>query len=526
MVKRSILFLLVLICALLCDAQVKPQYPVQPLLGTVRVQSEPFNNSCPYYNYGDSISSERCLVGCVATAIEQLLSYYRYPDRLQDSIAGWETRNYSLATVSAGSVIDWDDVADLSLWCGMIVQMKYGVDASASGLWKAEEPLRRVFGYKTVKVLDRSMYSFDSWHRILQNELMAGRPVAYVGYTNLMNGHAFNIDGVDENGLYHCNWGEGEGHDGYYSLEHLCKYQPWWDETEWGRMMGFSANEYMLVLHPDSVQDFLDLDTLIDFAHAVKVEDVEFKTPVYNSGYVLTDVTLTNTSADTLFHAYEVIVNSPSDTAFIEQCSEVALSSVKLMPYETCTQTIVGKYHVPIGEKIVGITFDGVEVPYSKNVQVVATEVDKLSFQNVAIKFPKNGTVQVSLRMHNSASSGAYGRLLYCRLYPQGSDESVSMDYRITSVPAGQSRIDTLYFHRLEPGWTYNLHIGGWSTTMHQISFTMPDNSTYIDVTPEETYPPKHAPLYDLKGRAVLHPEKGIYIKNGKKVYYESRRNN
>jgi hypothetical protein len=54
----------------------------------------------------------------------------------------------------------------------------------------------------------------------------------------------------------------------------------------------------------------------------------------------------------------------------------------------------------------------------------------------------------------------------------------------------------------------------------------MPDNSTYIDVTPEETYPPKHAPLYDLKGRAVLHPEKGIYIKNGKKVYYESRRNN
>lgn len=512
--------------SLCCFAQPKPLRSVEPLLNTVRVQSAPFNNSCPYYNYGDSISSERCLVGCVATSIEQLLSYYRYPERLQDSIAGWETKNYSLATVPAGSVIDWEDVADLSLWCGMIVQMKYGVDASASGLWKAEEPLRRVFGYKMLKVLDRSMYSFDAWHRILQNELMAGRPVAYVGYTNLMNGHAFNIDGVDENGLYHCNWGEGEGYDGYYSLEHLCKYQPWWDETEWGRMMGFSANEYMLVLHPDSVEDFLELDTLKDFAHAVKVENIEFKTPVYNSGHVLTDVTLTNTTADTLFHAYEIIINSPSDTSLLEQCKEVALSSVKLMPYETHTQTIVGKYHVPIGEKVVSLTFDGVEVPYSKSVQVVGTEVDKLSFQNIAIEFPEDSTAHISLRMHNSASSGAYGRLLYCRLYPQGSDVSVSMDYRITSVPAGQSRIDTLYFHRLEPGVTYNLHIGGWSSTMHQLSFTMPDSSTYIETTPGGAHLVKHTPLYDIKGRTVLRPENGIYIKNGKKVYYESRRNN
>ena len=80
-------------------------------------------------------------MGCVATAIEQLLSYYRYPDALLDSIPGWETENYSLVTVPSGSKIDWDDVADLSLWCGMIVQMKYSPSASASGLWKAEERL-------------------------------------------------------------------------------------------------------------------------------------------------------------------------------------------------------------------------------------------------------------------------------------------------------------------------------------------------------------------------------------------------
>ena len=61
---------------------------------------------------------------------------------------------------------------------------------------------------------------------------------------------------------------------------------------------------------------------------------------------------------------------------------------------------------------------------------------------------------------------------------------------------------------------------------MHQLSFTMPDSSTYIETTPGGAHLVKHTPLYDIKGRTVLRPENGIYIKNGKKVYYESRRNN
>ena len=114
---RRILYAIAICVAfsLVSVAQPRPERAVAPLLKTIRVQSAPYNCSCPYYNYGDSISSEPCLVGCVATAIEQLLSYYRYPDALLDSIPGWETENYSLVTVPSGSKIDWDDVADLSL---------------------------------------------------------------------------------------------------------------------------------------------------------------------------------------------------------------------------------------------------------------------------------------------------------------------------------------------------------------------------------------------------------------------------
>lgn len=522
---RRILYAIAICVAfsLVSVAQPRPERAVAPLLKTIRVQSAPYNRSCPYYNYGDSISSEPCLVGCVATAIEQLLSYYRYPDALLDSIPGWETENYSLVTVPSGSKIDWDDVADLSLWCGMIVQMKYSPSASASGLWKAEEPLKRVFGYGTVKIVDRSLYSFDAWHRILQNELLSGRPVAYVGYSNMMIGHAFNIDGMDENGLYHCNWGENEQQNGYFSLEHLCEMQPHWDATDWGRMSGFHANQYMLILHPDSVTDVLEPDTLADFAHAVRVDGISFRRQVTGREYVLTDVTLTNLSSDTLYHTYEVLFNAPSDTSILEQCKEISLSSVKLFPGETKTQPVACHFPVTPGEWLVSLTFDGKEVAYTKRTQAISPTAEQLSFRTGDISYTPDGGVRIVLQAYNSACGGTSGRLLYYKLYRDGEDVSCSMDYRIQNLDAGESVSDTLYFNRLAQGQKYILRVGGWSSTLHSVSFTMPGNATGITACPEENPMQNHGNsiLYDMNGREVLCPEKGVYVINGKKVYYE-----
>ncbi len=524
---RAIFAIFLYSCSVVLSlAQPLPEHAVEPLLRTLRVQTAPYNRSCPYYNYGDSVSSEPCLVGCVATALEQLLSYYRYPEVLLDSIAGWETPNYALSTVPAGSVIDWDDVADLSLWCGMMVQMKYGPTASASGLWKAEEPLKRIFGYKTVRVLDRSLYSFDAWHRILQNELLAGRPVAYVGYSNVLRGHAFNIDGMNDEGLYHCNWGEGEHRNGYFSLEHLSQMQPHWDATDWGRMVGCHANEYMLILHPDSVADVLEPDTLADFANAVRVDSISFRRQITNREYVLTDVTLTNLSADTVYHTYEVLLNSPSDTSILEQCKEIALSSVKLFPGETRTQAVACYYPATPGEWLVSLTFDGLEVAYSQRVQAVSQAVEQLSFKTADVLFPQEGSVKIVLQTHNYAQEGVAGNLIYYRLYEEGKDYSCSMDYRFLNLPSGESVNDTLCFNRLTPGTDYVLRIGGWDSAVHSVAFAMPDNTTGISESCDGTSRKKHSTttFYDMNGRAVLRPEKGVYIRNGKKVYYEGRR--
>ncbi len=502
------------------EAQPRPEHAVEPLLKTERVQSAPYNASCPYYNYGDSISSEPCLVGCVATAIEQLLSYYRNPDALCDSIPGWTTQNYTLVTVPTGSKIDWDDVADLSLWCGMMVKMKYKPNSSASSMWRAEEPLKRVFGYKTVRMLDRGMYTYDDWHRILQNELLAGRPVAYVGYTNVMSAHAFNIDGVDENGLYHCNWGENNEQNGYFDLDHLTEFQPHYDATDWGRMIGCHANQYMLVLHPDSVTDTLVPDTLEDIAHAVKVEDISFRRPITNREYVLTDVTLTNLTPYTLYHTYEILLNSPSDTALIEQGKVVSLSSMKLLPGETRTQAVAGYYPATKGRWLVSVSFDGIEVAYTKTVDVVQTVADKISVPEEAeVTFQEEGIASIAVKLHNGAESGVSGRLISFHLYRGDEDISCSTDYRFLNLPAGETMQDTILFHNLAPKTTYTLKVGGWGDTTYSKEFIVPGEEVGIeDVEASKDDFSNNGMWYDMTGRATRQPRKGIYIRDGKKV--------
>lgn len=521
----NIVLLLLFASAMSAMAQPRPLRAVSPLLRTTRVQSAPYNASCPYYDYGDSVSSQRCLVGCVATAMEQLLSHYRHPQALLDSISGWETPNYTIASVPSGSRIDWDNVADLSLWCGMVVKMKYTPDASASSLWRAEEPLQRVFGYKTARILDRSMYAYDDWHRILQAELLAGRPVAYVGYSNVMRSHAFNIDGMDENGLYHCNWGEGEGRqDGYFDLDHLCQMQPHYDATDWGRMVGNHANEYMLVLHPDSVTDAFIPDTLEDFAHAVRVDDVTFRRAITNREYTLTDVTLTNLSPDTLYHTYEIVLNAPTDTALMEQGRPVSLSAMKLLPGETRTQTVAVHYPATQGRWLVSVTFDGRQTAFTKPVNVLSAVADKLSIpEDAEVSFMENGTARIALKISNDAETGVSGQMLYFRLYREGEDNSCSMDYRFLNLPAGETVQDTLSFHNLSPAVGYTLRIGGWSTTMYSISFVVPSGDVGIDNLAEDN---GHFPkvgtnrFHDMAGRAVRQLRKGaIYIQNGKKVF-------
>ena len=204
---------------------------VSPLLGDIKWnQSEPYNNMCPKYD-GTNLSA----TGCVATAMAQVMMYWKYPKELKADINEYETYTHKLqvAGESKGQKYDWDNmlptytnnnytqtqadaVAKLMLHCGKAVEMDYGEESGAN---VTPGRLAKYFGYDSDLMLDlmRSCFTLAEWTAIIDKELQAKRPILYSGRTT-NGGHQFVCDGSDGNGLYHINWGWGGYQDGYFDI--------------------------------------------------------------------------------------------------------------------------------------------------------------------------------------------------------------------------------------------------------------------------------------------------------------------
>lgn len=204
---------------------------VSPLLGDIKWnQSEPYNNMCPKYD-----DTNLSATGCVATAMAQVMMYWKYPNELKADIQGYKTSTHELTVAGElkGQKYDWDNmlptytnnnytqtqadaVAKLMLHCGKAVEMDYGEE---SGAIVTPGRLAKYFGYDSDLMLDlmRSCFTLAEWTAIIDKELQAKRPILYSGRTT-NGGHQFVCDGSDGNGLYHINWGWGGYQDGYFDI--------------------------------------------------------------------------------------------------------------------------------------------------------------------------------------------------------------------------------------------------------------------------------------------------------------------
>lgn len=205
---------------------------VAPLLADVAWgQSEPYNNLCPMYD-----GQRRTVTGCVATAMAQLMMYYKYPQTLKSDIPAYQTKSYQLdmPSVSAGERYDWDNmlpqysgsaytaaqanaVAKLMYHCGLSAKADYG---PSTGAWCRPNVLVKYWGYDpdVIRPLYRERFSLREWTAILDAELQASRPVYYNGFSTTSGGHAFLCDGADGAGLYHINWGWSGWSNGYFDI--------------------------------------------------------------------------------------------------------------------------------------------------------------------------------------------------------------------------------------------------------------------------------------------------------------------
>ena len=224
------------------------KYPakVDALITSQWGQDAPYSYWCPtgYGEICDDYTPDvvHCCVGCVATALAQLTRYYRFPAHASgtaDFMIGDKN-----ASASFDATFDWDNMLDtypegqyteaqgravalLSYVCGLISGMDYATNESGSSNHSGLAGAQNYFGYsKDASIVVRSDYSEPEWMDMVYNELSHGRPLYYQGVyvkfdpsVGLMAaGHSFLIDGYNEEGMVHVNWGWYGNYDGYFDI--------------------------------------------------------------------------------------------------------------------------------------------------------------------------------------------------------------------------------------------------------------------------------------------------------------------
>lgn len=213
---------------------------VAPLCQTKWNQAPNENGMCPYSaQYG-----ERCVTGCVATAMAQIMKFWNYPTQgvgnhsYNDKNFGTQAANFGATTYNWSGMPNTltsanSNVATLMYHCGVSVDMNYGVAATGgSSAWVvasespvpqcAEYAYKTYFGYdaSSLRGVSRQNYNDNSWISLMKGELDAGRPIQYAGFGQ-GGGHTWVCDGYDQNNFFHQNWGWGGNSDGYFSLNNL-----------------------------------------------------------------------------------------------------------------------------------------------------------------------------------------------------------------------------------------------------------------------------------------------------------------
>ena len=205
---------------------------VPTLMSSKWDQEAPYYNQCPKYN------GSYCMTGCVATAMAQVMYFWKYPAELP-ALPAYTTAEDPVFNVPAlnGITLDWNNMLDnysvvsynttqanavawLMRYCGQAAKMMYSPEGSGAYTEDARDAMVQ-FGYsEDATVMYRDDHTASDWHAVMQAELEAGRPILYGGNDAYAGGHEFVVDGYNAStNKYHVNFGWSGSSDNYYALD-------------------------------------------------------------------------------------------------------------------------------------------------------------------------------------------------------------------------------------------------------------------------------------------------------------------
>jgi len=206
---------------------------IAPLMLSRWDQGEYYNYYCPRDPAGDN---GRVVTGCVATAMAQLMYYFRFPESGVGSYS-YTDENYGVQSADYGNAhYDYNAMCDaptcinteiskLIYHCGVGVDMHYGSDGSGMYNHSAARVLRTFFKYSPeTEYLFRDSTDLN-WDSVIVSHLQRRIPMYYAGWSvPNINGHGFICDGykmVDSAYYFHFNFGWSGYKDGYYYTHSL-----------------------------------------------------------------------------------------------------------------------------------------------------------------------------------------------------------------------------------------------------------------------------------------------------------------
>ena len=295
----------------------KLRQPIANLLQTYWDQQGPYALQCPKVKQpGEKDSPEyETPAGCVATAMAQIINYYRWPQSLP-ALPGYTTGSLEIAMPALpAAAINYDilrpyyfldemkdyqesaeEVSKLMRYCGQSCQMDYHPMGSGAGF--TIETMSKYWGYtKKAKSLYRPNYrTVEEWEDIIYNELEKNHPVPYGGM-NYQDGHQFICDGYDGNGFFHLNFG-WQGSDGYFDLS-ICDRYRGMDSTVFSDNGYCSQQRAIVGLEPAKTDENgveIEYDPIAEQNGEVVVNSIEMGKPRAGHYYSLVRLNVTGKS--------------------------------------------------------------------------------------------------------------------------------------------------------------------------------------------------------------------------------------
>ncbi|MCD6501591.1 C10 family peptidase [bacterium] len=196
-----------------------------PYIDTQWNQGDPYNMFCPI----DPETGARCPIGCVVTAMGQIVNYWEWPPSITfdttDSYisdattptifidaptANMDTVDYN----SDGTDPDDTTIAHLLFACGVAIHVQYQDGGSMATSPAVSTALLGHFGYLSA---DDIMPSSPTFYTEMVIDVMARR-VPYMSMHSPDVGHGVVVDGYRESGEFHVNYGWGGVADAWYFL--------------------------------------------------------------------------------------------------------------------------------------------------------------------------------------------------------------------------------------------------------------------------------------------------------------------